>query len=87
MRIILILLFILVSGCARDFDLNPEQCPLPRLVACMLWSGNEAAMKRCAGLDTEKDVLGSNKVVLDESLKVIAEVEKAFSGHVKASMP
>jgi hypothetical protein len=31
--------------------------------------------------------LGSNKVVLDESLKEIAEVEKAFSGHVKTSMP
>ena len=78
---------ILTEYLARDFDLNPEKYPLPRLVACMLWSGNEAAMKRCAGLDTEKDVLGSNKVVLDESLKVIAEVEKAFSGHVKTSRP
>ena len=72
---------------ARDFDLNPEQCPLPRLVACMLWSGNEAAMKRCAGLDTEKDVLGSNKGVLDESLKVISEVEKAFSRYAKTLRP
>lgn len=78
---------ILTEYLAKDFDLNPEKSPLPRLVACMLWSGNEAAMKRCAGLDTQKNVLGSNKVVLDESLKVIAEVEKAFSGHVKTSMP
>ena len=44
-------------------------------------------MKRCAGLDTEKDVLGSKKVVLDESLKVIAEVEEAFLGHVKIFRP
>ena len=60
---------------------------MPRLVACMLWSGNEAAMKRCAGLDTEKDVLGSNKGVLDESLKVISEVEKAFSRYAKTLRP
>ncbi|MGI9313576.1 MAG: TetR/AcrR family transcriptional regulator [Luminiphilus sp.] len=78
---------ILTEYLARDFELNPQKYPLPRLVACMLWSGNEAAMKRCAGLDTEKDLLGSNKFVLDESLKVISEVEKAFSGYVKTPRP
>ncbi len=53
----------------------------------MLWSGNEAAMKRCAGLDTEKDVLGSNKVVLDESLKGDFRGGESILGYVKTSRP
>ena len=30
----------------------------------MLWSGNEAAMKRCAGLDTSNNILNDNKKII-----------------------
>jgi hypothetical protein len=49
----------------------------------MLWSGNEAAMKRCAGLDTSNDVLNDSKAVIAESIAVIDDAQKVFSSYMK----
>ena len=49
----------------------------------MLCSGNEAALKRCAGQDTDEDVLEYNERVVSESLAVIDDVEKIFASYVK----
>lgn len=53
-----------------------------RLVACMLWSGNEAAVKRCASLDRGEDTLMDVNSVLAESLGVVDDVEAIFAGYV-----
>lgn len=74
---------ILTEYLARDFQMDPKQDRLPRLVACMLWSGNEAAMKRCAGLDTDEDRLDDEAVTLAEGLAVVDEVEKVFQTYIK----
>lgn len=78
---------LLTEYLAQDFKMDPKTHRLPRLVACMLWSGNEAAMKRCAGLDTEKDILAVNQAVIDESIGVIDDIEKLFSGYIKIPRP
>jgi hypothetical protein len=72
---------------AKDFEMDPKIDRLPRLVACMLWSGNEAAMKRSAGLDTAKNILDFNDTLLTESLSVIDDVEKIFSSYIKSPRP
>ena len=74
---------ILTEYLAKDFQLDPKHDHLPRLVASFLWSGNEASMKRCAGLDTDKDVLNDDEAVLAASLKVIDDVENIFEGYIK----
>lgn len=53
----------------------------------MLWSGNKAAIKRCAGFDTAKNILGDNQSVIDESIGVIDDVEKLFAGYIKLPRP
>jgi hypothetical protein len=53
----------------------------------MLWSGNEAAMKRSAGLDTAKNIPDFNETLLAESLGVIDDVEKIFSSYIKLPRP
>ena len=74
---------ILTEYLAIDFQLDPKHDHLPRLVASLLWSGNEAALKRCAGLDTDIDVLNDDEAVLAASLKVIDDVENIFKGYIK----
>ena len=74
---------LLTEYIARDFQMDPKHDRLPRLVASFLWSGNETAMKRCAGLDTQKDVLLDDDAVLAESLGVVDDIEKIFSGYLK----
>ena len=74
---------ILTEYLAKDFQLDPKHDHLPRLVASFLWSGNEVSMKRCAGLDTDKDVLNDDEAVLAASLKVIDDVENIFEGYIK----
>ncbi len=76
---------ILTEFLSKDFQMDVRIEPLPRLVACMLWSGNEAVMKRCAGLDTFEDILTNNKKVIAESVRVVDEVEKNFSSYIKLS--
>ena len=78
---------LLAEYLARDFMMDQKTHRLPRLVACMLWSGNEAAMKRCAGLDTAKNILGDNQSVIDESVGVIDDIEKLFAGYIKLPRP
>ena len=81
---------LLTDYLARDFQLNPQHSRLPRLVACLLWSGNEAAVKRCAGLDGGEDNLMDENSLLAESLGVVNDVEAAFASHVqlpRAGMP
>ena len=73
---------LLTEDLARDFQLNPKDSRLPRLAACMLWSGNEAAVKRCAGLDREVDTLDNVEALLAESLGVIDDVEALFADHL-----
>lgn len=73
---------VLTEFLARDFQMDPKQDRLPRLVACMLWSGNEAAMKRCVGLDSGEDHLDDESVILAEGLAVVDEVERVFRSYV-----
>ena len=74
---------LLTEYLALDFRMDPKQSRLPRLVACMLWSGNEAAVKRCAGLDCGEDTLMDINSVLAESVGVVDDVEAAFAGYVR----
>jgi AcrR family transcriptional regulator len=78
---------LLAEYLAQDFKMDPKINRLPRLVACMLWSGNEAAMKRSAGLDTAKNIPDFNETLLAESLGVIDDVEKIFSSYIKLPRP
>ena len=78
---------LLAEYLAQDFKMDPKIDRLPRLVACMLWSGNEAAMKRSAGLDTTKNMPDFNETLLAESLGVIDDVEKIFCSYIKLPRP
>ena len=73
---------LLTEYLARDFQLDPKHSRIPRLAACMLWSGNEAAVKRCAGLDSGVDTLADGDSLLDESLAVVDDVEKLFESYL-----
>ncbi|MCY3641618.1 MAG: TetR/AcrR family transcriptional regulator [Gammaproteobacteria bacterium] len=77
---------LLTEYLARDFRMNPAHSRLPRLVACMLWSGNEAAVKRCAGLDRGQDTLMDVNSILAESVGVVDDVEAAFASYVHAPL-
>ena len=74
---------LLTEYLALDFRMKPEHSRLPRLVACMLWSGNEAAVKRCAGLDRGQDTLMDVDSLLAESMGVVDDVEAAFGSYVQ----
>ncbi|MDC0068835.1 TetR/AcrR family transcriptional regulator [Gammaproteobacteria bacterium] len=74
---------VLTEHLAADFGLDPETHHLPRLVASLLWNGAEVAIKRCAGIDTGKDVLHDGKAILEENLAVIDDIEEIFSTYVK----
>lgn len=74
---------LLTEYLARDFQMDPKVDRLPRLVACMLWSGNEAIVKRCAGLDTGEDVLDDAEAVVTESLRAVDDIEKVFASYIK----
>lgn len=73
---------LLTEYLALDFRMDPEHARLPRLVACMLWSGNEAAVKKCAGLDGDQDKLMDVNSLLAESVGVVDEVEAVFASYV-----
>ena len=73
---------LLAEYLALDFRMNPKHARLPRLVACMLWSGNEAAVKRCAGLDRGQDTLMDVNSVLAESVGVVDDIEAVFGSYV-----
>ncbi len=73
---------LLTEYLAADFQLDPKTDRLPRIVASFLWSGNEAAMKRCAGLDTGEDVLENLDALLAESLGIIDDAEKIFASYI-----
>lgn len=75
---------LLTEYLAIDFQMDPKVDRLPRLVACMLWSGNEAMIKRCGGLDTCEDVLDDPEAVLAESLRAIDDIEKVFASYIKS---
>lgn len=74
---------LLTQYLARDFQLDPRHSRIPRLAACLLWSGNEAAVKRCAGLDRGVDTLADVDSLLEESLGVVDDVEKLFKQYIK----
>jgi AcrR family transcriptional regulator len=74
---------VLTEYLSKDFQMNPATDRLPRLVACMLWAGNEAAMKRCAGLDTLCDVLDMGERVVFESVGAIDDIEGMFNHLIK----
>ena len=74
---------ILTEYLSKDFNMDVKTERLPRLVACMLWSGNEAAMKRCAGLDTSLDVLSDSEAVIAESIAMVDDTEKIFSSYIQ----
>jgi AcrR family transcriptional regulator len=74
---------LLTEYLAKDFGLKAEDSHLPRLAACTLWSGNEAAIKRCAGLDTGEKRLTDPDFLLRESLRTVDETERLFSRYLK----
>ncbi len=74
---------VLTEHLAADFGLDPKTHHLPRLVASLLWNGAEVSLKRCAGVDTGKDVLHDADAILKESLAVVDDIEKIFSTHTK----
>ena len=74
---------VLTKHLAVDFQMDPKTNHLPRLVAAMLWAGNEIALKRCAGLDTGKEVLDDAAAIIKESLSVIDEIENTFANYIR----
>ena len=77
---------LLTESFSRDFQLDPTHSRIPRLAACMLWSGNEAAVKRCAGLDRKVDTLSDVDSLLEESLGVVDDTEKLFASYIKSNL-
>lgn len=75
---------LLTEYLARDLQVDKKYDRLPRQIAAFLCSNNEAAMKRCAGLDTGEDVLDDLEAVLEASVGVIDDAEKIFSHLIKA---
>ena len=71
---------------ARDFQLDPKFNRLPRMVASFLWSSNESCMKRCAGLDTDEDVLDDLAALLRESVSTVEDIEEIFSSYIQRSL-
>lgn len=69
---------LLTEYLARDFRLSPKASRAPRLAACMLCSGNEAAIKRCAGVDTELDSLADLDGLVRESVGVVDDTRALF---------
>ena len=74
---------VLTKHLAVDFQMDPKTNHLPRLVASFLWTGNEIALKRCAGLDTGEDGLDDAATIVKESLSVIDDIEKTFAGYIR----
>ena len=74
---------VLTEHVAMDFQMDPKTNHLPRLVACMLWAGNEMALKRCAGLDTGEDVLNDADAIVKQSLTVIDDIENTFASYIR----
>ena len=78
---------ILTKYLAKDFQMNPQHHRLPRLVAGMLCSGNEAALKRCASKDGGPDRLDDKTFVVSESIAVVDDVESIFGKYIKLTRP
>ena len=74
---------VLTEHLAADFQIDPKTNHLPRLVASLLWAGNEIALKRCAGLDTGEDVLDDAAAIVKESLSIVDDIEKTFAGYIR----
>lgn len=74
---------VLTEHLAADFQMDPKTNHLPRLVASMLWAGNEIALKRCAGLDTGEDVLNDADAIVKETLAVIDDIENTFASYIR----
>lgn len=69
---------LLTEYLAQEFKLDPEQSRIPRLAACMLCAGNEAAVKRCAGVDTGQDTLADLGSLVKESVGVVDDTQRLF---------
>lgn len=69
---------ILTDHLAQYYHLDKKIDRLPRLVASFLVAADEAGLKRCAGLDTEIDVLDDSDAVLREALGIIDEITDLF---------
>ncbi|HCG70428.1 MAG TPA: hypothetical protein DE147_08200 [Gammaproteobacteria bacterium] len=69
---------LLTEYLARDFGLDPKESRIPRMAACLLCAGNEAAIKRCAGLDTQLDSLDDLDSLVTESLGVVDNSQALF---------
>ena len=69
---------LLTEHLARDFGLDPKVSRIPRMAACLLCAGNEAAIKRCAGLDTQLDSLDDLDSLVTESLGVGDNTQALF---------
>ena len=74
---------VLTEHLAVDFHMDPKKNHLPRLVASMLWAGNEIALRRCAGLDTGEEILDDAAAIIKESLGVIDDIENTFVSYIR----
>ena len=69
---------LLTAMLARDMNLDPDHDRLPRLVACMLWGGNHAALRQWVAQD------GRGNLVR-EVLSVIDDIAERFDGLLGAA--
>ena len=76
---------LLTEYLAKDFHMDPQYDRLPRLAACLLWSGCETAAKRCAGLDHDGVESMDDDSIIQESVGVVDDVEKLFADYIKSS--
>ena len=74
---------VLTEHLAADFQIDPKTNHLPRLVASLLWAGNEIALKRCAGLDTGEDVLDDAAAIVKESLSIVDDIENTYASYIR----
>ena len=57
---------LLTAMLARDSGCDPDRDRLPRLIACMLWGGNHAALRRWMAAEGRGDLVGDVLGVIDE---------------------
>jgi AcrR family transcriptional regulator len=57
---------LLTAEIARDLGCDAGRSRLPRLIACMLWGGNHAALRRWVADDGRSDLVGEVLGVIDE---------------------
>ncbi|MDE0783909.1 MAG: hypothetical protein OSB34_12105 [Planktomarina sp.] len=74
---------ILTEFLKQAFQMDSTHDRLTRLVAGILWTGHESAMKRCARLDMSEYRLDNIPAVLAECLGVVDKAEGLVCHQIK----